>query len=68
MSDKKKQEEKVDDSDTDYGSDTWLADFDVDQFVRNWKAAQNTIASMIATPIIGCDSMEGRGRKSMILR
>ena len=35
MSDEKKEEEKGGDSETDYGSDTWLADFDVDQFIRN---------------------------------
>ena len=40
MSDKKKEEEKGEESETDYGSDTWLADFNVDQFIRNWKAVE----------------------------
>ena len=40
MSDKKWQEEKGGESDTDYGSDTWLADFYVDEFIQNWKAVE----------------------------
>ena len=40
MSDKKEQEEKGEKSDTDYGSDTWLADFYVDEFIQNWKAVE----------------------------